>query len=141
MEWIFIQIYYEDGLDGNNILILKENDVKVITDLMMGGDGTNIENYTPVQVQNISNCKKIEINENHTVFLLNDSTCKAVGQNNFGQLGDGTTINRNIPVQISDIINCTDIGAANSYSSFLFGDGSCKAVGKESGVALIDSII
>lgn len=38
---VFIQIYYEDGLDGNNILILKENDVKVITDLMMGGDGTN----------------------------------------------------------------------------------------------------
>lgn len=40
---VFIQIYYEDGLDGNNILILKEKDVKVITDLMMGGDGTNID--------------------------------------------------------------------------------------------------
>ncbi len=39
---VFIQIYYEDGLDGNNILILKEKDVKVITDLMMGGDGTNV---------------------------------------------------------------------------------------------------
>jgi flagellar motor switch protein FliN len=39
---VFIQIYYQDGLDGNNILILKENDVKIITDLMMGGDGTNI---------------------------------------------------------------------------------------------------
>ncbi|HWT76307.1 MAG TPA: flagellar motor switch phosphatase FliY [Mobilitalea sp.] len=39
---VFIQIYYEDGLDGNNILILKEKDVKTITDLMMGGDGTNI---------------------------------------------------------------------------------------------------
>ncbi|MDF2485053.1 MAG: hypothetical protein K0R46_1221 [Herbinix sp.] len=39
---VFIQIYYEDGLDGNNILILKETDVKVITDLMMGGDGSNI---------------------------------------------------------------------------------------------------
>ena len=38
---VFIQIYYEDGLDGNNILILKETDVKIITDLMMGGDGTN----------------------------------------------------------------------------------------------------
>ena len=40
---VFIQIYYEEGLDGNNILILKENDVKVITDLMMGGDGTNTD--------------------------------------------------------------------------------------------------
>ena len=45
---VFIQIYYSDGLDGNNILILKEKDVKVITDLMMGGDGTNIDgNYRP----------------------------------------------------------------------------------------------
>lgn len=40
---VFIQISYKDGLDGNNILILKERDVKVITDLMMGGDGTNVE--------------------------------------------------------------------------------------------------
>ncbi len=39
---VFIQIYYADGLDGNNILILREKDVKIITDLMMGGDGTNI---------------------------------------------------------------------------------------------------
>ena len=26
----------------SNILVLKEKDVKIITDLMMGGDGTNI---------------------------------------------------------------------------------------------------
>lgn len=38
---IFIQIYYKEGLDGNNILIIKEKDVKVIADLMMGGDGSN----------------------------------------------------------------------------------------------------
>lgn len=41
---VFIQIYYTEGLDGNNILILKEKDVKIITDLMMGGDGTNTDN-------------------------------------------------------------------------------------------------
>ena len=40
---VFIQIKYTVGLDGSNILILKEQDVKIITDLMMGGDGTNIE--------------------------------------------------------------------------------------------------
>lgn len=40
---VFIQIHYTSGLDGNNILILKERDVKIITDLMMGGDGTNID--------------------------------------------------------------------------------------------------
>ena len=40
---VFIQISYKEGLDGKNILILKEHDVKVITDLMMGGDGTNTD--------------------------------------------------------------------------------------------------
>jgi len=40
---IFVQIKYTAGLDGNNILVLKESDVKVITDLMMGGDGTNTD--------------------------------------------------------------------------------------------------
>lgn len=40
---VFLQIKYKEGLDGNNILILKENDVKIIADLMMGGDGTNTD--------------------------------------------------------------------------------------------------
>lgn len=40
---VFIQIKYTKGLDGTNILVLKEHDVKVITDLMMGGDGTNTD--------------------------------------------------------------------------------------------------
>lgn len=40
---VFIQISYKEGLDGNNILILKESDVKIITDLMMGGEGINVD--------------------------------------------------------------------------------------------------
>lgn len=40
---VFIQIKYTVGLNGTNILVLKEHDVKVITDLMMGGDGTNVD--------------------------------------------------------------------------------------------------
>lgn len=40
---VFIYISYRAGLEGKNILVLKEHDVKVITDLMMGGDGTNTD--------------------------------------------------------------------------------------------------
>lgn len=40
---VFIQIKYTVGLDGSNILILQEDDVKIITDLMMGGDGTTTD--------------------------------------------------------------------------------------------------
>lgn len=40
---VFIYISYQAGLEGKNVLVLKEHDVKIITDLMMGGDGTNTE--------------------------------------------------------------------------------------------------
>ena len=40
---VFIHISYIDGISGNNVLILKDHDVKVITDLMMGGDGSNTD--------------------------------------------------------------------------------------------------
>lgn len=39
---VLISIRYKYGIDGLNLLILAENDVKIITDLMMGGDGTNL---------------------------------------------------------------------------------------------------
>jgi len=40
---VAVKVEYTKGLIGTNLLILKERDVKVITDLMMGGDGTNTE--------------------------------------------------------------------------------------------------
>ena len=40
---VFIRIAYTTGLDGSNLLVLREGDVKIITDLMMGGDGTNTD--------------------------------------------------------------------------------------------------
>lgn len=38
-----IRVDYKEGLVGSNILILKEQDVKIIANLMMGGDGSNVE--------------------------------------------------------------------------------------------------
>jgi flagellar motor switch protein FliN/FliY len=39
---VLINIVYKVGIEGVNFLILHEKDVKIITDLMMGGDGTNV---------------------------------------------------------------------------------------------------
>ncbi|MCT4545396.1 MAG: flagellar motor switch phosphatase FliY [Vallitalea sp.] len=36
---VAIQIVYKEGLEGTNMLMLREDDVKIISDLMMGGDG------------------------------------------------------------------------------------------------------
>jgi len=42
--YVAVQVHYKEGLKGSNLLIMKEDDVKIITDLMMGGPGaTNDE--------------------------------------------------------------------------------------------------
>ncbi|WP_427338655.1 flagellar motor switch phosphatase FliY [Caloranaerobacter sp. DY30410] len=43
VPFVAVDVKYKLGLEGSNLLILKTDDVKVITDLMMGGDGTNID--------------------------------------------------------------------------------------------------
>ncbi len=40
---IFVQVHYVKGLSGNNVFILTTPDVLCLTDLMMGGPGTNVE--------------------------------------------------------------------------------------------------
>lgn len=40
--FVAVNVEYTYGLVGSNLMIINENDVKIITDLMMGGDGTNI---------------------------------------------------------------------------------------------------
>ncbi len=42
LPFVAVEVKYTTGLQGNNILFLREKDVKIITDLMLGGDGTNI---------------------------------------------------------------------------------------------------
>ncbi|KXZ39778.1 flagellar motor switch protein FliN/FliY [Alkalithermobacter thermoalcaliphilus JW-YL-7 = DSM 7308] len=43
LPFVAVQVNYKEGLTGTNLLILKEEDVKIITSLMMGGDGvTNL---------------------------------------------------------------------------------------------------
>jgi flagellar motor switch protein FliN/FliY len=42
-QYVAVKVEYTDGLIGSNLLILKQDDVKIITDLMMGGEGTIVE--------------------------------------------------------------------------------------------------
>ena len=40
---VVVRVEYTEGLLGSNLLVLKESDVMVITDLMMGGDGVSMD--------------------------------------------------------------------------------------------------
>lgn len=39
IPYVAVKVEYTEGLEGVNLLILKEEDTQIITDLMMGGDG------------------------------------------------------------------------------------------------------
>ena len=54
-SYVGVKVEYTNGLIGTNLLIMKEQDVMVITDLMMGGDGSNTqENLTELHLSAIS---------------------------------------------------------------------------------------
>jgi len=65
------------------------------------GDGTTAYRSTPVSVTGLGGgVKAIAGGFNHTVFLMEDGTVKAVGSNGQGDLGDGTTTDRYTPVNV-----------------------------------------
>lgn len=43
VPFVAVEVSYTEGLEGKNLLVIRENDVKIITDLMMGGNGTDID--------------------------------------------------------------------------------------------------
>ncbi|ABR48862.1 CheC, inhibitor of MCP methylation [Alkaliphilus metalliredigens QYMF] len=43
LPFVAVDVKYKEGLEGVNLLILREKDVKIITDLMMGGEGVASE--------------------------------------------------------------------------------------------------
>ncbi|WP_196594659.1 flagellar motor switch phosphatase FliY [Pectinatus sottacetonis] len=43
MPYLIVGVSYTTGIDGNNILAIQASDAAVIADLMMGGDGTNVD--------------------------------------------------------------------------------------------------
>ena len=43
---ILVKVPYTKGLDGTNLMVLKEHDALVIANLMMGGDGSDVSNMS-----------------------------------------------------------------------------------------------
>ena len=44
LPFVVVEVQYTRGIEGTNVLIIQEKDAKIIADLMMGGEGTDIEN-------------------------------------------------------------------------------------------------
>lgn len=72
------------------------------------GNGLNVNQTTPTQVTGITGVTRVSASGfYHSLFLKNDNTFWACGQNNVGQLGDGTNNTTNIPVLVLDSCSIT----------------------------------
>ncbi len=95
------------------------------------GDGTtdngNYETNRPEQIVP-SGVTAIAAGYRHSLFLKNDGSLWAMGNNAYGQLGNGTYNNTNQPVQIV-ASNVTAIAAGDQHSLFLMSNGSLWAMG------------
>lgn len=121
---VFIEIKYTEGLDGSNILVLQESDVKIITDLMMGGDGTNVSGELgEIHLSAISEAmnqmmgssatsissmmgKKIDISPPNA-SLVNISELKQSG--NINDFMEGTFVKIAFRMQIGDLVDSSII--------------------------------
>lgn len=142
---VFIRISYIEGIDGNNILILKENDVKVITDLMMGGDGSNTEgDLSELHLSAISEAmnqmmgsaatslssmleKKVDISPPVASLIdLNDS----ISDDEISTFLEGRIVQVAFDMQIGDLINSQIMQlypfdfARELYQKFIGGKGA-----------------
>ena len=105
----------------------------------LGAGSTDPYRPTPTQVIQspgvaLSNIKAVSAGGAHTLFLLEDGTVRAVGDNYYGQLGDTTTTDRNIPVPVlgpnnAPLSNIVAVSAGGRHSLFLAADSTVWAVG------------
>src|SRR6266496_4303223 len=65
----------------------------------------------------------------HSLALCSDSTVRAWGGNNYGQLGNGTNTNSIVPVQVSALSGITAIAGGGYHSLALKNDGTVRAWG------------
>jgi flagellar motor switch protein FliN/FliY len=57
--FVAISVEYRSGVEGKNLLILKENDTIIITDLLMGGEGNVNLAATPIDEMHLSAMSEI----------------------------------------------------------------------------------
>ena len=98
------------------------------------GIGSEIINYTPTQVPDLTDVIAIAAGGLHAVALKSDGTVWCWGGNNYGQLGNGTTNSSNIPVKVPGLSGITQIAADGYHTLALKGDGTVWGWGDSAAV-------
>lgn len=117
---VLVKITYTKGLSGSNELVLKESDAKIITDLMMGGDGTNTDGeLTEIHLSAISEAMNQMMGSSATSLssMLNKMVDISPPTSNlielddvkegseFGEFINGTFVKIEFNLQIGDLVD------------------------------------
>jgi alpha-tubulin suppressor-like RCC1 family protein len=88
------------------------------------GDGTMVNQSSPVQVGSTTNWRSVAAGHEHTVAVKSDGTLWTWGRNEWGQLGDGTMVNQSIPVQVGSATNWQSVAAGHEHTVAVKSDGT-----------------
>ncbi|MBE2246527.1 MAG: T9SS type A sorting domain-containing protein [Candidatus Competibacteraceae bacterium] len=129
---------------ANHSIFLCSNSTPMISGSnLFGQHGNGTSDFTahpnPVAVS-LTNIKAVYAASSHSIYLKNDGTVWACGNNGDGELGNGTTAHQPnlIQVNISDVI---DIAAGQSHTLFLKSDSTVWACGHNDDGQLGDGTI
>lgn len=89
-----------------------------------------MDKLLPENTTNLTGITAVAAGWNHSLFLKNDSTVWACGENYSGQLGNGTTTQQNASVPVSGLSDITAVAAGWYHSLFLKSNGTVWACGQ-----------
>ncbi len=121
---------------GNHSLFLKNDNTVWATGYNGTGQlgiGNTISKTTPVQIVTLSGITEIAAGgdlatgKSHSVFMKNDGSVLACGDNTVGQLGDGTNTQNTSPIQLTTLCTVTSVKENNFEKTLIYPNPSAGA--------------
>jgi len=104
------------------------------------GNGTTTQaNTIPFQIPNLNGIIDLDAGGAFSVFLKNNDTVWATGENGYGQIGDGTFGTwRLVPTQMQGLSGVSTLKSGTHHTLFLKSDGTVWSVGHNTSGTLGD---
>jgi alpha-tubulin suppressor-like RCC1 family protein len=94
------------------------------------GLGTTVtQTDSPALIATLPPVRALSTSQDHSIFLLKDSTVWVSGKNNFGQLGSGDLTNRYQPLKVPGLSHIAGVAAGGVFSIFLDAYGNTLVTG------------